>query len=123
MKEGIVEVTVPFKDKFIHFDYLPPGSCFCVYTSFGEELQSILNFRAKTNCVLYSLDIQNDLRKLSKTDSSLNKALKSIQGQAMGEMLTSFDFFRFDQRALKEKIKENQIMRRGSSDVIFSNRS
>ena len=37
IKEGVVTVEVPFKDKRIHFDRLPPGSCFCVYSPFGEE--------------------------------------------------------------------------------------
>lgn len=35
--EGIVEVVVPYGDQMIHFDYLPLGSCFNVYSAFGEE--------------------------------------------------------------------------------------
>jgi len=39
LKEGIIEVEVPYKNENIHFDYLNPGSCFCTYSAFNEEMQ------------------------------------------------------------------------------------
>lgn len=38
LTEGIVHVEVPFGKETLHFDYLPPGSCFNVYSAFGEEV-------------------------------------------------------------------------------------
>lgn len=37
IKEGVVEVEVPYNNRKIHFDYLPPGSCFSVFAPFGRD--------------------------------------------------------------------------------------
>ena len=100
IKEGIVEVLVPYKERLIHFDYLPPGSCISCFTSFGDELQSVLHFKAKTNCVIYSLDVKNDLIPMGKKDNQIKNVVKSIQQQAASDMLTPFDFFRFNPKLL-----------------------
>ena len=36
IKEGVIEVEVPFRNERLHFDYLPPGSSFCVFQAFRE---------------------------------------------------------------------------------------
>ena len=63
IKEGVVEVEVPYNGKYHHFDYLPPGSCFSVFSAFGLEVQQILNFRAKTKCVIETINVKKDKRK------------------------------------------------------------
>lgn len=35
--EGVVEVSIPYHLEMYHFDYLPPGSCFGVYQTFGID--------------------------------------------------------------------------------------
>ena len=35
LKEGVIEIEVPYYDHPIHFGYLNPGSVFCAYTSFS----------------------------------------------------------------------------------------
>jgi len=39
IKEGVVKVEVPYGNQMFHFDYLNPGSCFAVYSAFGDEIQ------------------------------------------------------------------------------------
>ena len=63
IKEGIVEVEVPYNNKFYFFDFLPPGSCFSVFSPFGLDVQQVLNFRAKTSCVIETINVKKDKRK------------------------------------------------------------
>ena len=91
---------------------LPPGSCFCVFSPFGDEFQQILNFRAETNCVLYTLDVENDLEQLAALDHDLFMSLKSLKQQAKGDMLTAFDFFRFSRRSLEDVFTKDGSKRR-----------
>ena len=69
IKEGVVEVEVPYNHKLLHFDYLPPGSCFSVFAPFGLDAQQILNFRAKTNCVIETINVRTD-KKLRKKEGA-----------------------------------------------------
>jgi CRP-like cAMP-binding protein len=48
INEGVVDVQVPFLDRDLHFDYLNPGSNFCVFTCYSDESLSVVNFVAKT---------------------------------------------------------------------------
>ena len=82
IKEGIIQVEVPLKDKLIHFAYLTPGSCFGAFSPFGEDTQQILNFKAKTNIVLYSIDVEKDLESLAKTDKKLYMLIKTFRLEA-----------------------------------------
>jgi len=67
IKEGVVEVQVPYKSDYYHFDYLPPGSCFSVFSPFGLDVQQVLNFRAKTKCVIETINVKKDkMKKIRK---------------------------------------------------------
>jgi len=77
IKEGVVEVEVPYNNKNITFDFLPPGSCFSVFSPFGLEVQQILNFRAKTNCVIETINVKKN--KLQK--QRISKAQKEEEGE------------------------------------------
>ena len=46
INEGIINVEVPFLDVDLHFDYLNPGSNFCIFTCFNNESLSVVNFVA-----------------------------------------------------------------------------
>ena len=48
INEGVVGVQVPFLDRNLHFDFLNPGSNFCVFTCFNDESLSVVNFVAET---------------------------------------------------------------------------
>ena len=63
-----------------------------------------MNFRAKTNVVIYSIDVDQDLNTLAMTDNKLFMILKTFRKQAEGSMLTTFDFFRFSQKILNENL-------------------
>jgi len=39
----------------MEFDTLNPGSCFCVFSAFHEEIKQKFDFRAKTHCIIESI--------------------------------------------------------------------
>ena len=93
--EGIVKVEVPYGKETLHFDYLPPGSCFNVYSAFGEEVQSVMTFKAKTKCIIETIDVNPDLSMLARKHQKLSYILRYFQGLQNSGELTSFDFFRY----------------------------
>lgn len=44
-------------EELIFLDTLNEGSCFCIYSPFNEEKQQLVNFRAKTTCIIESINI------------------------------------------------------------------
>ena len=81
IKEGIVEVEVPYNNKNYYFDYLPPGSCFSVFAPFGLEAQQILNFRAKTNCIIDTINVKKDKRYLKVKKNAEKKKQDDEEGE------------------------------------------
>ena len=63
--EGVITVQVPFLDQDLHFDYLNPGSNFCVYQCFDDTVQCIVNFIAQTGCLVHYIEV-DDLLNLAK---------------------------------------------------------
>ena len=59
INEGIVDVQVPFLDTDLHFDFLNPGSNFCIFTCFNNESLSVVNFVAKTQCIISYIDVDD----------------------------------------------------------------
>lgn len=65
LKEGIIEIEVPYLGESIHFDFLTPGSCFCTFSAFNEEMKQVLNFKARTLCIIETINTE-DIHILSK---------------------------------------------------------
>lgn len=112
IKEGVVEVEVPYNNETIHFDFLPPGSCFGVFAPFGVEVQQILNFKAKTNCVIGMIDVKKDLQMISKKAPELFMILKKFKMEQDNDMLTPFDFFRFNSAIKNQHGQMSKDLRR-----------
>ena len=84
IKEGVVEVEVPYNNKLLHFDHLPPGSCFSVFAPFGLDAQQILNFRAKSNCVIETINVRVD-KKLRKKEGARKEGQEEPDHDKEGE--------------------------------------
>jgi len=102
LTEGIVKVEVPYGDTVLHFDYLPPGSCFNVYSAFGEEVQSVVSFKAETKCIIETIDIHPDLEILARKHQKLAYILKYFHLLQEGNELTDFDFFRYSRQEITD---------------------
>jgi len=102
---------VPFGPELIHFDYLPPGSCFTAYSAIGQEVQQILNFKAKTNCVIETISVHDDLYQLAKKEPALSNELINLKFKQETYMMTPFDFFRFSVRRTNYAVFQNRIRR------------
>lgn len=59
LNEGILEVQVPFLNNDLHFDFLNPGSNFCVFSCFNSHSQSIMNFTAYTSCIISYIEVED----------------------------------------------------------------
>jgi signal-transduction protein with cAMP-binding, CBS, and nucleotidyltransferase domain len=106
--EGIVEVTIPFLDKDLFFDNLNPGSNFSVFSCFNEESQSIVNFSAKTSCIINFIEVE-DLFTLSKLHIDLKDIIKKIYIEQINLTKTDFDFFRFNPDMMfADKVKKSK---------------
>jgi len=69
LKSGEIEVLVPHtsnRDELIYLDSLNEGSCFCIYAPFSEVMHQLVNFRARTTCIVESINIK-ELRTLEKS--------------------------------------------------------
>ncbi|MFS8159902.1 MAG: cyclic nucleotide-binding domain-containing protein [Candidatus Roizmanbacteria bacterium] len=110
LKEGVVEIEVPFQGENIHFDFLPPGSCFCTFSAFNEEMKQILNFKAKTICIVETIKT-DDLINLSKTMIQLKDVIKELEVEIKTDSKTDFDFFRFkkDKKRDFTELKKQKI--------------
>lgn len=75
--EGIIQVQVPFLERNLHFDYLNPGSNFCVFSCFNQSCQSLVNFVAETSCIVNYIDV-DDLISLSRSHIDLKLVIKKI---------------------------------------------
>lgn len=122
--EGVVEVNVPFLDRNLHFDYLNPGSNFCVFTCFNDATVSVVNCSAKTSVCINYIEV-DDLVTLSKKFIDLKDTLKKIVIEQNKLSKTDFDFFRFcerryttpQERAL-DKLFETNVSRSDSKKKI-----
>lgn len=71
LKQGELEVTIPKRapDGGIieeHFEFLNPGSCFCAFSAFSSELQQLVSFQAKVNCIVETIQV-SQLEALERT--------------------------------------------------------
>ena len=69
LKSGEIEVTIPQKkggSSETLFEVLNPGSCFCAFSAFSDDIQQLVNFKARTNCVVETISVQ-DLEVLERT--------------------------------------------------------
>ena len=122
--EGVVEVNVPFLDRNLHFDFLNPGSNFCVFTCFNDATVSVVNCTAKTSTCINYIEV-DDLIQLSKKFIDLKDVLKKVVIEQNKLSKTDFDFFRFcerryttpQERAL-DKLFENNVNRGDSKRKI-----
>ena len=44
--------TLKLKNEKFYLDSLNPGSCFCVYSAFNDEQEQIVDFYARTPCII-----------------------------------------------------------------------
>ena len=73
--EGIIQVQVPFLETNLHFDFLNPGSNFCVFSCFNDKSQSVVNFMAQTSCIVTYIEV-DDLISLSRNHIDLKLKIK-----------------------------------------------
>ena len=100
INEGIINVSVPFLDTDLHFDYLNPGSNFCIFTCFNNESLSVVNFVGKTQCVISYIEVE-DIIELSKKYIDLKDTIKKTIIEVNKGSKTDFDFFRFCERRFR----------------------
>ena len=61
LKQGEILVTIPTKQN-IHnsetkFEVLNPGSCFCAFSAFADDIQQLVNFKSKSSCVIETISV------------------------------------------------------------------
>ena len=82
LARGKIDVTIPTKKdgalQETHFETLNPGSCFCAFSAFSEDIQQLVNFKASTNCVVETIDVK-DLEVLERTYLQLSDEIKKLR--------------------------------------------
>ena len=70
------------------------GSCFCIYNAFNPDLTQLVNFRASTACIVYTISL-TDLRALEQNFMQLSDIFKQMEVEMLQGEKTDLDFFRF----------------------------
>jgi CRP-like cAMP-binding protein len=111
LKQGEIDVTIPTKQgsalNETLFETLNPGSCFCAFSAFSEDIQQLVNFKARTNCVVETIDVQ-DLEVLERTYLQLSDEIKKLKLQIGNKDKSELDFFRYLKplrQALSEEVR------------------
>lgn len=109
LKQGEVEVTISMKTALgqteTHFETLNPGSCFCAFSAFSEDVQQLVNFKAKTSCIVETIDVR-DLDYIERTYLQLSDEIKKLRLLIDNKDKSELDFFRY-LKPLKREHKEN----------------
>ena len=79
LKQGEITVSIPVKTGLTqtdtHFETLNAGSCFCVFSAFSEDVQQLVNFKAKTSCIVETIEVK-DLEYIERTYLQLSDEIK-----------------------------------------------
>jgi hypothetical protein len=100
--EGVIEVQVPFLEKNLHFDYLTPGSNFCVFSCYNHKSQSVVNFASHTSCIVNFIEVE-DLIALSRRHIDLKLVIRKLYAEHANSLMNDFDFFRFNPQISRNK--------------------
>ena len=98
LKQGEIEVTIPVKTGIhlseAHFEVLNAGSWFCAFSAFSEEVQQLVNFKAKTSWVVETIDVK-DLEFIERTYLQLSDEIKKLKLSIDNKDKSELDFFRY----------------------------
>lgn len=109
LKQGEINVTIPVKTGITqsetHFETLNSGSCFCAFSAFSEDVQQLVNFKAKTSCIVETIDVA-DLEYIKRTYLQLSDEIKKLKLLIDNKDKSELDFFRY-LKPLRKEHKEN----------------
>ena len=98
LKQGEIDITVPTKIGLIqsetHFETLNAGSCFCAFSAFSEDVQQLVNFKAKTSCIVETIGVK-DLDDIERTYLQLSDEIKRLRLLIDNKDKSELDFFRY----------------------------
>lgn len=109
LKQGEIDVTIPTKSGITqtetHFETLNAGSCFCAFSSFSDDVQQLVNFKAKTSCIVETIEVK-DLEFIERTYLQLSDEIKKLKLLIDNKDKSELDFFRY-LKPLKKEHKAN----------------
>lgn len=109
LKQGEIIVSIPEKtgisQRETHFETLNAGSCFCAFSAFSEEVQQLVNFKAKTSCIVETIEVK-DLEYIERTYLQLSDEVKKLKLLIENKDKSELDFFRY-LKPLKKELKAN----------------
>jgi len=109
LKQGEIDVTIPVKvgisQTETHFETLNAGSCFWAFSAFSDDVQQLVNFKAKTSCIVETIDVK-DLQYIERTYLQLSDEVKKLKLLIDNKDKSELDFFRY-LKPLKREHKEN----------------
>jgi len=109
LRQGEVDVTIPVKSGIsqseTHFETLNSGSCFCAFSAFSEDVQQLVNFKAKTSCIIETIDVK-DLDDIERTYLQLSDEIKKLKLLIDNKDKSELDFFRY-LKPLKKQYDQN----------------
>lgn len=98
LKQGEIDITIPTKigitQSETHFETLNAGSCFCAFSAFSEDVQQLVNFKAKTSCIVETINVQ-DLDDIERTYLQLSDEIKRLRLLIDNKDKSELDFFRY----------------------------
>ena len=98
LKQGEIDVTIPVKTGMTlsetHFETLNEGSWFWTFSAFSDETQQLVNFKAKTSCIVETITIK-DLDYVERTYLQLSDEIKKLKLLIDNKDKSELDFFRY----------------------------
>ena len=110
VKEGEIDVSIPVRTydrQDTHFETLNAGSCFCAFSAFSRDIQQLVNFRARTDCVIETIDVA-DLEGVAQHYLQLSDEIRRLALCIKNQDKSELDFFRYlkpRKKALPEKVR------------------
>ena len=112
LKQGEIDVTIPVKTGMTlsetHFETLNEGSWFCAFSAFSEETQQLVNFKAKSSCIVETIAVK-DLDFVERTYLQLSDEIKKLKLLIDNKDKSELDFFRY-LRPLRKQLQVNLII-------------
>ena len=80
VKNGQIEVHIPIRKKeSMMIEVLNPGSCFCAYSAFHDEIKQRFDFKAATSSCIVETISAKDVFRLQKENLELSDELKTLR--------------------------------------------